>query len=371
MPDPAFPPPSKKSMLLLSHLLLSPCLSRLSSSGMKNLLDSELASIDRTAFDQLVALASSNHVLVRGMEIFRSLMLGVQDRVRAGWAERALEREHARIDNALPFLSSICTAFEEEQQNIAVIKSLDHWPDLGSDLDLYTNASPAAVLDLMRRRFSAGIEHRSWGDRLANKWNFRIPGLPEAVEIHVGRLGQTGEQLVLASSLLARARLLPIDGRPFRVPAVSDRIMISVLQRMYRHFYFRLCDIVDSADLADSGVIDYDDLQRCARRAGIWDGVATYLVIVSDYVKQHRGTALGLPESVIQAARFGGRQIYYARDFLRIPILPQSARLYGSQLSDVLRRRELESSVRLGLLPWLATAAAIGYKLTGSDKGIW
>jgi len=27
--------------------------------------------------------------------------------------------------------------------------------------------------------------------------------------------------------------------------------------------------------------------------------------------------------------------------------------------------------VRLGLLPCLATAAAVGYKITGSDKGIW
>src|ERR1019366_6398943 len=35
---------------------------------------------------------------------------------------------------------------------------------------------------------------QSWGDRLAHKWNFRIPGLPRLVEIHVGCLGQTGEQ---------------------------------------------------------------------------------------------------------------------------------------------------------------------------------
>lgn len=71
------------------------------------------------------------------------------------------------------------------------------------------------------------------------------------------------------------------------------------------------------------------------------------------------------------AARFGGEQVYYAREFLRIPILPQSASLYGSQLTGLLRRRELQSSARLGLLPWLATAALVGQKVTGSDKGIW
>ena len=40
-----------------------------------------------------------------------------------------------------------------------------------------------------------------------------------------------------------------LDDYEFRVASASDRIMISTLQRMYRHFYFRLCDIVDSASL--------------------------------------------------------------------------------------------------------------------------
>jgi hypothetical protein len=37
----------------------------------------------------------------------------------------------------------------------------------------------------------------------------------------------------------------------------------------------------------------------------------------------------------------------------------------------VLRKLELSSCARLSLLPWLATAAAVGQKITGSDKGIW
>jgi hypothetical protein len=74
---------------------------------------------------------------------------------------------------------------------------------------------------------------------------------------------------------------------------------------------------------------------------------------------------------VWDAARFGGDLITFKKSFLRVPILPQSAGLYRTQLAGLLRRRELYSSARLGLLPWLATAAAIGQKLTGSDKGIW
>jgi hypothetical protein len=238
-------------------------------------------------------------------------------------------------------------------------------------MDLYTNSPSDKVCEMMQRRFKAEKAPRSWGDRLACKWNFIIPGLPEAVEIHMGRLGQTGEQIGMASRITARARTLQFGGYTFRITSPSDRLMISTLQRMYRHFYFRLCDIIDSAEMAASGVLDYHELRSSAQTADIWEGVATYLLIVSDYVRRYRGTGLDLPEYVLAAARFGGDLVYFNKDFLRVPILPQSVELYRLQLAGLLRKKELHSSARLGLLPWLATAAAVGQKITGSDKGIW
>jgi hypothetical protein len=362
MPTPC---PSQKSLTLLSRLLFSQI------SPESQGLTAEIAAISQDEFDDLVTLANLNHVVIRGLETFLQIAHDAQDDVRAGWAATALATERARIRNAMPFLSSICEAFQEDGLDVTVIKSLDHWPDLGSDLDLYTNASSEAVAALMSKRFQAQIAARSWGDRLARKWNFDIPGLPEAVEIHMGRLGQTGEQVIIASGLVGRARSVQVGEHTFRVPAVSDRLMISTLQRMYRHFYFRLCDIVDSAGLVETGAIDYEDLRSAANAAGIWEGVATYLAIVSDYVKQYRGTGLDLPQSVTASARFGGEQVFYARAFLRVPIMPQSAKLYGSQLTGMIQKGELQSSARLSLLPWLATAAAVGQKITGSDKGIW
>ncbi len=350
--------PSSKSLSTLSRLVFAPD-------------REEVTRMSREDFDDLEKLANSNHVVIRGMEVFLKIAREAGDEVRAGWAEAALAVEQARIDNAMPFLREICDAFEDEGYDVTVIKSLDHWPDLGSDLDLYTGTSSEAVAELMSRRFHAQMAARSWGDRLARKWNFDIPGLPEAVEIHMGRLGQTGEQVSIASNLALRSRTVVVGKFTFPVTAISDRLLISTLQRMYRHFYFRLCDIVDSASLVESGVINYQDLQTVAKAADIWEGVATYLAIVSDYVKQYRGTGLNLPEVVTSAARFGGAEVFYARNFIRVPIMPQSAKLYGSQLGGMLRKRELHSSARLSLLPWLATAAAVGQKITGSDKGIW
>jgi len=363
-------PNSPQSLIVLSRLLFPPRNSD-GSSPIEAKVISEVASLSREEFDHLLQLANSNHVVVRALDKAFKIFRDAQDATRMDWAATALAAERARIHAAIPVLHTICAAFREEGHDLTVIKSLDHWPDLGSDLDLYSNADPRKVAEIMKRRFDARMETRSWGDRLAGKWNFLVPGLKEAVEIHVGRLGQTGEQLTLAARIPARSRLFRIEDATFQVPAASDRLMISTLQRMYRHFYFRLCDIVDTASLADAGEIDYEDLRSSAEASGIWEGVTTYMGIVSDYVRRYCGAGLNLPRFVRDAARFGGDQIYFARDFLRVPIMPQSARLYGTQLTGLLRKRQLHSSARLGLLPWLATAAAVGQKITGSDKGIW
>jgi hypothetical protein len=363
-------PLSKETMTLLSRLLLVPQGAAANPSKM-NELKTELLNMDKASFDQLVELAHLNHVIIRGMNTFLSVMREAGDETRAAWAEAELATESARISLAVKFLHGICVAIEEEGHAVSVIKSLDHLPDLGSDLDLYTDADHNEIAKVMKKHFGAEMAARSWGDRLARKWNFELPGLPESVEIHMGRLGQTGEQVKIASRIIKCSRVITVEGLQFRVTSASDRIMISVLQRMYRHFYFRLCDVVDSAGLAESGGIDYQDLRAAALEAGIWEGTATYMVIVSDYVKSYRGFGIDLPKFVTDAAKFGGSDIYFAKDFLRVPIMPQSAKLYTKQLAGMVQRRELHSGARLSLLPWLATAALVGQKLTGSDKGIW
>src|ERR1700723_707503 len=172
MTTPAVRPPSKRTMTLLSRLLITPRDHDGSPLSPMEELKTELRAISRPEFDELVALADSNHVIVRGLELFLDAVEETGDRMRAEWAESALKAEKARITPAFEFLGEISTAFEVENYDVAVIKSLDHWPDLGSDLDLYTNTDPDDVIRLMQQRFQAELAPRSWGDRLAKKWNF-------------------------------------------------------------------------------------------------------------------------------------------------------------------------------------------------------
>src|ERR1041385_9223665 len=256
---------SNQHINFLSHLLLSPDRSQ---------------SFPVAELQDCLYLAHKNHVVVRWLQILPQTPVG-QDPKIATWAQTALAEEQARIANALSSLDAICTEFYSQGCDITVIKSLDHWPDLGSDLDLYTNVQPKDVIRIMRDRFKAEVAERSWGDRLAGKWNFNIPGLPESVEIHVGRLGQTGEHVDWADGIPRRAVAVQRAQYGFRVASPEDRLMISTLQRMYRHFYFRLCDIVDSAQLMESGITDFMRLKSYSESPGIWKGVATYLVILN------------------------------------------------------------------------------------------
>jgi hypothetical protein len=145
----------------------------------------------------------------------------------ANWAMLAMAQEESRIEHALPFLDRICRELNEGGCPTTVIKSLDHWPDLGSDLDLYTTAGERDVVRLMTAKLNAQVEPRSWGDRLAHKWNFAVPGLPESVEVHCRRLGQTGEHIAMAQRFISRRVSRTLQGYSFPVPAPEERVIVA------------------------------------------------------------------------------------------------------------------------------------------------
>ncbi|HLI64276.1 MAG TPA: hypothetical protein VKV05_12825 [Terriglobales bacterium] len=328
----------------------------------------DVAALNEVGRRRLLALAEANHVVMRAFRTFGEQTTSTE---LAEWARHILAREQQRIVNALTFLHHVCDDLERGGCPNTVIKSLDHWPDLGSDLDLYTTADARRVVQVMLARLGAHIGPRSWGDRLANKWNFAVPGLPESVEVHAQRLGQTGEHRAMAERFVTRRVSKMIEGLIFQVPAPEERIIIATLQRMYRHFYFRVCDIVDTVALLDAGQLDFDELKQAADLGGIWAGVAAYLKIVCDFALRYRGEAPRLPKLVLGSARFGGESVFARGLFLRVPILPLGADLYSRQITSTALRGDLPATLRLSLLPYLASAAAVTFRITGSDKGIW
>ncbi|HXU15705.1 MAG TPA: nucleotidyltransferase family protein [Terriglobales bacterium] len=329
----------------------------------------EVAGFSEERFRELLELADTHHVTVRAFRVLEQLAAQEQHKRLLEWIIEAIEAEHGRIGKAVEWLYAIVQALQLSGCPVGVIKSLDHWPDLGSDLDLYSSGTPDHVVRVMQEKLHAKLEARSWGDRLANKWNFEVPGLKELVEIHVQYLGQTGEQKQLARRVLERCVQKTVNGRDFPVSGPEERILISTLQRMYRHFYFRLCDMADMAALLKSGTVDFAELRRGAELGGIWPGVASFLVIVSRYVKQYGGS-VNLPQEIVDSAYSPDLSVQFKNKFLRVPMRP-AAGLYGSQLLKAGLQGDFRAMSRLPLLPPLAVSALVAYRLTGSDKGVW
>ena len=330
-----------------------------------------VASLTPQERSNFLSLADSHHVIVRALNAVLEHAASKNDSALRPWAAEELEKEHKRISTALVYLQAICDELENANCPTTVLKSLDHYPDLGNDLDLYSTADEKPICNVMTGKFNAHIEARSWGDRLANKWNFAVRGLRESVEVHVQRLGQTGEHTTLARRFVSRRVMKVVEQKTYFVPAPEERIVVATLQRMYRHFYFRVCDILNSAAIIESGGLNFEELKRATLAAGIWPGVATYMVIVSDHVKRYRGIPLALPDFVLAAARFGGNEIKPRARFLRVPMLPHGAALYTYQVTHAAFSGDVPGTFRLSLLPYLASAAAVAYKMTGSDKGVW
>jgi hypothetical protein len=328
-----------------------------------------IAVLNESERAEFIRVADLHHVTVRALQVIQKAAANLGKESLRHWSQSSLDGESRRIAHAVNVLAPICGALEAAGCRVTVIKSLDHWPDLGSDLDLYTTSDSDTVTHVMCGEFKAQLEPRSWGDRLANKWNFSVPSLPELIEIHVQYLGQTGEHKAMAGRVLERGVTKEVNGYQFRVPAAEERVVISTLQRIYRHFYFRLCDMADFASLLQSGAVSFPELRRAADDGGIWPGVATFLLLVTKYAAEY-GAKVEIPTHVSASAYSEDICVHPGGDFLRVPMLP-AAGLYGSQLLNASRHRDLRAMCRLPLLPPLALTALLAYRLTGSDKGVW
>jgi hypothetical protein len=281
------------------------------------------------------------------------------------------QAEEGQVGRALAVLDKVVRALGLTGHSPLVIKTLDHWPDIGSDLDLFIAATEADTARVMQSELQAELQPQSWGDRLAHKLNFRIPGLPQLVEIHVGRLGQTGEQDALPAHLVETSVVRDIGSFHFRVPAPEEQVTLATLQRMYRHFYIRFTDLVNLTGLVRAGRLDFARLRAATQRWAIWPGVATLLKITSDYNERAGVGPLPLPEFVVRSARFGAEATYVGKQFLRVPMMPQGTQLFLQQLIGTGAARRFRAAARLSLLPALAAAAFVDLRITGDDKGIW
>ena len=330
-----------------------------------------VTSLDQAGLEEFLRLAEIHHVVIRSLQPLALEATLSGQRYLAILAKTKVDEEQARVDKAVTALEEICMELEAAGCPVAVMKTLDHWPDFGNDLDLVTMADERRIERIFLNRFKGSLLTRSVGDHLAHKRSFRIPGLRETVEIHIGRLGQAGEHTHLAQRFLDRRVSAEFNGRTFLLPAPEERIIEGTLERMYRHLYFRLCDILDTARIVEFESLDYQELRAAADLGGIWAGVATNLRITSKFVGAYRGEGLPLTEEILAASRFGRKEMIARSKYLWVPFLPESIALFAKQFAKLVRNGNVSATARLSLLPPLASIAVLACALGANSERIW
>ena len=330
-----------------------------------------VAGLDQKGREEFFWLADAHHVIVRALQPLQRQAHAIGDGEIVALTQSVLDRERGRIAKALTYLERVCARIKAAGCEVTVIKTLDHWPDFGSDLDLFTAGDERRLVQVLKNELRARHCLRTPGDCIAHKRSFALPGLPERVELHINRLGPVGEHVELAKRFIARRQPANFNEFTFQIPAPEDRVIAGTLQRMYRNLYIRLCDVFNTAILIERRMLNFVDLREAAEEAGIWPGVATFLTLAVDYVKKYRGDWLELPDSVIESSRFGADRTLVRGGYFRFPALPYGLGLYVRQLRHAANSGDIPGTARLSLVPPLASMGALAYAVTGNSGRVW
>ncbi len=330
-----------------------------------------VAGLDAHEREEFFKLADAHHVIVRGFQPLQQQAYSIDNQELVLFTQNMLDRERNRIAKALTYLENVCTRIKAAGCDVTVIKTLDHWPDFGSDLDLLTLGDERRLVQVLKNELHARHCLRTPGDCIAHKRSFALPGLPERVELHINRLGPVGEHVALVKRFSSRSRAANFNGYTFQIAAPEEKVIAGTLQRMYRNLYVRICDVFDAATLIERQSIDFGDLRATAVEAGIWPGVATFLTLAADYAKKYRGDRLEMPDSVIESAHFRADRTTVRGGYFRFPALPYGLGLYGHQLRHTAHSRDIPAAARLSLVPPLASMGALAYAITGNSGRVW
>jgi hypothetical protein len=321
-----------------------------------------LANGEDTERAVFASIAEAHRVSIR---CFRKLQLEAEwagFRDLAAWAGGIQQVQTQQNAETVRSLHVICEELEQAGHPVVILKSLDHWPDLGSDVDVYAPAGDAAIAAILTSRFGARQYKRRMAGRLANQQTFSIPGMLKPLELHCGRLGRTGEHLELCRNMVAQTLLREIGPFAFRVLGREQSIVLTALQRMYYHLDIRFTDILNTAAVIEREPVDFERMKTLADSGCLWRGVATYLRNIHYYLESLRGFGLPIPTEIFSACAFGPDRLMVRDERLRVRVVPDACSLYARQTFEATIKGRAGQVLRLAWQPPLVAVKALREK---------
>ena len=217
------------------------------------------------------------------------------------------------------------------------IKTVDNFPDFGHDVDILTRDGGGVVRQVfLSRRFRMGKQ--TLAERIADKMNFRYRDFCNA-EAHCGVIGEFGEHREMTYYILENKQRETFNGELVWVPDYPSRIMLMVLQRMYRHFNVRACDVLNAINWIREGALNIPETYEVSKRFGILPGTRMFFGFVNEVYSFYYHNKIVETEPIAEEL-YCHRKLYR---FQRVKVLPI---MYGRKAIWSLANAKWESLAR-------------------------
>ncbi|MCK4462952.1 MAG: nucleotidyltransferase family protein [Candidatus Omnitrophica bacterium] len=317
---------------------------------------------EELSFENILAVLQKNRITVRWLQKMKTVF----NKEEQTQIDKILNEEKIRLERALELIDKVTKEFEKRNLSIMVIKTLDNYPDLGHDVDLYTNAPIKDIDDILINTFKAKLENPTFSEKLAHKRNYKVNGYT-TLEIHCSQLGQLGEDRQLAKDLIATKEKTEINGKIAYIPRPEYRIILCVLQRIYRHFNIRICDVKNTIDILNSNSIDWAYLRQISAEYGIWEGVSRYFSYTQTLSLRYN---IRINTSINLMHKNWPTEINNRNMHFRFPLFSTGINTYSRKIGRDIISFNLYSLSRLFLILPLALVHFISVKLFGKSR-VW
>ena len=313
------------------------------------------ASAVHLGWDTAWPVAVRNAVGVRLADRLRALGTEIPPAVAASLA--AVRDRNAA---AMALIRRLGAACEREGLPCLFPKAFQHWPDMGSDIDLLIETDSTEVDRAILHGLTVSGVRRGLRHRIAGSVEYDIEGCDAPLEIHHGRLGVLGEHRELAALLLDRSRAVELEGIAVRMLAPEEQLLLQGLQRVHGRRSIRLSDLVATIRVVRDGGLEWDRIVATARRLGFLDETSCYLGYVEQVHREVFGRPLLPAEMAFALPLRGWGRIEFRAGAYRLPVARVHRRLYGAKLRAAAARGDWRRLSRLCLAPVVATAALAG-----------
>ncbi|MGI9108044.1 MAG: nucleotidyltransferase family protein [Pyrinomonadaceae bacterium] len=303
-------------------------------------------------WDEMLRAARRNFVLVRLSARLRELGLLTPTRF-----EKAAADERRRAELMFGVIRQVSRACEKRGVAHIFAKSFQHYPDMGSDIDLFVASRSPAVDEIILDGTPAAAVGRDLRSRMSGVAAYRVGNGGEFVlEIHRGRIGFIGEQGALINQFIGNGGRAEVGGSEFLLPSTEDLLILHGMQRVYRHGFIRLCDVLSTTSLVNRSDLNWDYVFRTSARLGTLYGLRSYMTYLGQIHREILRRELLPPElKKMLAAGSCGRGKFRSGVFV-FPRARVASRIYLGKVRAALRARNWDGVSRLSLMPFVAAA---------------